>query len=122
MAIEPAGYPTPQEQASQAFRRQVRFWLVAALIIALIVFVFSEILLPFVAGMVLAYFLDPVADRLERLGLSRMMATTVILVAFLVVLTLALVILIPVLARQFYDLMAIAPEYLGKLQKMITDF
>ena len=38
---------------------------------ALFLYMFSDILLPFVAGMALAYFLDPVADRLERLGLSR---------------------------------------------------
>ena len=36
--------------------------------LALFFYVFSTILLPFVVGMVLAYFLDPVADRLERLG------------------------------------------------------
>lgn len=122
MAIPPSDYPTPQEQAGLAFRRQVRFWLIAGLLIALVVFIFSEILLPFVAGMVLAYFLDPVADWLERRGLSRLMATIVILVTFVIAFTLALVILIPILARQFYDLMAIAPEYLGKLQKMIMDF
>ena len=32
-----------------------------------------------VAGMVLAYFLDPVADRLQRFGLSRTLATVIIL-------------------------------------------
>ena len=50
------------------FRRQIRFWLITAACSALFVYVFSDILLPFVAGMVLAYFLDPVADRLERIG------------------------------------------------------
>ena len=50
-----------------------------------VLYVFSDILLPFVAGMVLAYFLDPVADRLQRFGLSRFMATVVILVIFLIV-------------------------------------
>ena len=52
----------------------------------LFLYIFSEILLPFVAGMVLAYFLDPVADRLERLGLSRIMATILILIGFIIVL------------------------------------
>ena len=46
--------------------------------------------LPFIAGMALAYFLDPVADRLERLGLSRMWATVVILVTFIVVFVLVI--------------------------------
>jgi len=30
-----------------------------------------EVLLPFVAGLVLAYLLDPLATRLERLGITR---------------------------------------------------
>ena len=70
------------------FRRQIRFWTITAVVIAVLLYVFSDILLPFVAGMVLAYFLDPVADRLQRIGLSRVMATVLILFAFIVVLTL----------------------------------
>ncbi|RUX45560.1 AI-2E family transporter, partial [Mesorhizobium sp. M7A.F.Ca.US.014.04.1.1] len=85
-------------------------------------YVFSAILLPFVAGMVLAYFLDPVADRLQRLGLSRFMATVVILITFLIVLVLAFVILIPVLATQMADFAGKLPEYLTRLQSLITSF
>ena len=65
-------------------KRQVIFWLIAFTCFVLFLLVFSDILLPFIAGMALAYFLDPVADRLERVGLSRMMATVVILVAFVI--------------------------------------
>jgi predicted PurR-regulated permease PerM len=108
--------------AAAALRRQLFFWLAGAVILALFLYVFSDILLPFVAGMVLAYFLDPVADRLERLGLSRVMATVVILFAFLIVLVLAFVILIPVLATQMADFAAKLPEYLTRLQDLITSF
>ncbi|MER8956153.1 AI-2E family transporter [Mesorhizobium sp. M0833] len=108
--------------ASASFRRQIRFWLVSAIILAVFLYVFSGILLPFVAGMVLAYFLDPVADRLERLGLSRLMATVVILVAFIVVLVLAVVILVPVLASQMADFASKLPDYLTRLQSLITSF
>lgn len=108
--------------AAAAFRRQVRFWLVSAVILAFFLYLFSDILLPFVAGMVLAYFLDPVADRLQRLGLSRVMATFVILVAFVIVLILAFVILIPVLATQMADFAGKLPEYLTRLQALITSF
>ncbi|TGT26456.1 AI-2E family transporter, partial [Mesorhizobium sp. M4B.F.Ca.ET.169.01.1.1] len=86
------------DDSSGGLRRQVFFWLATAVLLALFLYVFSGILLPFVAGMVLAYFLDPVADWLQRLGLSRLMATVVILIAFIVVVVLALVILVPVLA------------------------
>ncbi|CCV12877.1 AI-2E family transporter [Mesorhizobium sp. STM 4661] len=108
--------------ASAAFRRQIFFWLATAVLLALFLYVFSDILLPFVAGMVLAYFLDPVADRLQRLGLSRLMATVVILIAFIVVLVLAFVILVPVLASQMADFASKLPEYLTRLQSLITSF
>ncbi|MEP9371162.1 AI-2E family transporter [Mesorhizobium sp. KR1-2] len=113
---------TTQEEVAAAFRRQIRFWIIAAFVLALFIYLFSGILLPFVAGMVLAYFLDPVADRLQRLGLSRIMATTLILIAFVIVLVLALVILIPVLASQLTDFIAKLPEYLTQLQGLITSY
>jgi len=107
--------------AIAAFRRQIRFWLIAAILFTAFVYLFSAILLPFVAGMVLAYFLDPVADRLQRLGLSRFMATVLILIGFVIVLTLALIILIPILATQLADFIARLPSYLSQLQALITE-
>ena len=107
---------------SLQFRRQIRFWLIAAVLFAAFVYLFRDILLPFAAGMVLAYFLDPVADWLERLGLSRLMATIIILFAFLVTLILGLVILIPVLASQLSDFIEKLPQYLTQLQGLITNF
>jgi predicted PurR-regulated permease PerM len=105
-----------------AFRRQIRFWIVVSIVLGLFVYVFADILLPFVAGMVLAYFLDPVADRLEKVGLSRVAATLVILIAFVVILTIALIVLIPVLASQLGGLIGQFPEYLTRLQGLVTSF
>ena len=118
--------PTDDELAdalvAAAFRRQIRFWLITAVLLGLFIYLFSEILLPFVAGMVLAYFLDPVADRLERTGLSRTAATFLILIAFVVALTVAMIILIPVLASQLAGFLGKLPEYLTQLQTLITSF
>ena len=111
-----------EASAAAAFRRQLRFWLVGAVILIGFLYLFSNILLPFVAGMVLAYFLDPVADRLERFGLSRVMATVVILIAFIVVLVLAFVILVPVLASQMAGFAEKLPDYLTRLQALVTNF
>ncbi|PDQ19333.1 AI-2E family transporter [Mesorhizobium sanjuanii] len=119
---EEAATAAADDAASAAFRRQIFFWLATAVLLALFLYVFSGILLPFVAGMVLAYFLDPVADRLQRVGLSRLMATVVILIAFIVVLVLAFVILVPVLASQMADFASKLPEYLTRLQALITSF
>ena len=41
-----------------------------AAVIAVIVLL-REVLLPFVAGLVLAYLLNPLASRIERLGMNR---------------------------------------------------
>jgi len=107
---------------AMAWRRQIMFWLVAAAIFIGFLYLFSSILLPFLAGMILAYFLDPVADRLERLGLSRLWATVVILIAFIVVLVLGLMIVIPILANQLADFVARLPDYLSRLQDLVTGF
>ena len=51
--------------------KQLRFWLAALAIFIAFLWLFSSVLLPFVSGIALAYLLDPVADRLEALGLPR---------------------------------------------------
>jgi len=118
----PETHDAAEAAVAASFRQQVRFWLIAAVLFGLFLWLFSEILLPFVAGMALAYFLDPVADRLERLGLSRVMATVIILFFFIIIVVLALMIVIPVLASQLSDFTARLPEYLGGLQQLITSF
>lgn len=105
-----------------AFRRQIVFWLGTAAFFGLFLYVFSSILLPFVAGMILAYFLDPVADRLQLWGLSRVAATIAILVGFLLLFVLALMIVLPILATQLTDFLERMPTYLTQLQSLVGDF
>lgn len=100
--------------------RQAIFWLVVFLFFIAFLFVFSSILLPFLAGMALAYFLDPIADRLEKWGLSRMMATIVILVSFVVIFALSLVLIIPIIFTQASDFIAKIPDYVSGLQDFLA--
>ena len=104
-----------------AARRQITFWLLVLAGFVLFLFVFRDILLPFIAGMALAYFLDPVADRLERWGLSRTMATTLILLVFILLFALALLLIVPLLTQQFRGLMERLPGYVAQLQALIAD-
>ena len=68
-------------------------------------------LLPFIVGGAIAYFLDPIADRLERPGLSRVAATTVIsLVALLAVVILLVLAVIPTLVKQMTALVNRRPD------------
>lgn len=105
---------------ASAFRRQAIFWLVAAAVLIGFLYLFSAILLPFFAGMILAYFLDPVADWLERRGLSRMAATVLILIMFLIALVIGLMLIIPVLASQLADFIGRLPDYMSRLQALVT--
>ncbi len=109
-----------QHISGSGLRRQLMFWLAALVIFIFFLMMFRTILLPFIAGMALAYFLDPVADRLERLGLSRMWATVVILVTFIVVFVLSLMIIIPILASQLNEFIQRIPGYITQLQTYIT--
>lgn len=107
--------------SGESFKRQGLFWLGALAGFALMLWLFSGILLPFVVGMTLAYFLDPVADRLERLGLSRLLATLTILISFVVVFIAFIMLVVPILASQLVDFGAKLPSYIVRLQALATD-
>jgi predicted PurR-regulated permease PerM len=102
-----------------SLRLQLIFWLAALALFVGFLFLFRDILLPFVAGMALAYFLDPVADRIQRLGLSRLAASTTILIAFLLIFVLVLMIVIPLVVSQSVEFAQRLPDYLVQLQELI---
>jgi predicted PurR-regulated permease PerM len=90
--------------------------LVPLLTLLIGLYLFQEILLPFLVGMAAAYLLDPAADRLQRFGLRRTAATIVISGAFFVALALALLLLLPTLAAQGMQLARELPDYLESLR------
>ncbi|MDO1581735.1 AI-2E family transporter [Rhizobium oryzicola] len=103
-----------------SLRRYLLFWVGALVVFIIFLLAFRTILLPFVAGMALAYFLDPVADWLERRGLSRLMATVVILISFVLMFALALMLVIPLIVSQFNDFAKSLPNYISQLQQLIA--
>ncbi len=118
------GRKVPEERETpvhpiQNWQRQLVFWLI--ILVAAIVFlsVFSSILLPFVAGMALAYLLDPVADWFEKRGLSRLVATLLILLLFLALFIGALLLLIPALIDQLTRLVERIPDLIADLQELV---
>lgn len=102
-------------------QRQLGFWLGAAVVAIFVLWLLRGMLLPFVAGMALAYLLDPLADRLERLGVGRLLATLVIVGLFLLVFVLAIILVAPLLASQLSAFFAKVPGYVTGLQKLLAD-
>ncbi len=92
-------------------QRQLRFWILGLLLFLVAIYLLRGVLLPFVAGLAVAYFLNPVCDRLERLGCSRTGATVIVSICLAVVLAAALILLLPVLERQVVDFAASLPGY-----------
>jgi predicted PurR-regulated permease PerM len=109
-----------KEELQRSIRRQALFWSGATVVFVLFLWLLGNTLLPFVAGMALAYFLDPVADFLERLGLSRLASTALILFAFILFFILGLLIVVPILANQTAGFLEKMPELVRRLQELIT--
>ena len=106
-------------------QRQARFWLVSLLLFVAALWLLQEILLPFIAGFVLAYFLDPVADRLEKLGLPRVVATLLILIVAISAVVVAVLVVAPILATQAVklanDLPTLVKALVARLDEVTPD-
>ncbi len=94
--------------------KRALIWLAALAAFAFLLDTLAGMLLPFVAGMAIAYLLDPVADRLEKAGMGRTAATCVIVGAFFFVVAGALVLLFPLLQAQVVGLLALVPDAVDK--------
>ena len=95
------------------------FWLIVAIIIALSFFFLRTILLPFVIGIAVAYFLDPVVDKLEERKWNRSLATLFTLFVFLALVIFLVFLLVPVLTNQLKNFAQFLPIVKDKLQLII---
>lgn len=101
-------------------RHQAIYWSIATAVFFVALWGLGNVILPFLVGGAIAYFLDPVADRLERAGLSRTAATSVISVVALLIFVLLSLLIIPMLVRQLVGLVNAAPTIFGELQGFLT--
>jgi predicted PurR-regulated permease PerM len=101
---------------STGLKRPTVFWLIVVVAFFTGLYLFRTILLPFVAGMAVAYMFDPVCDRLERAGLSRTLATSVVTLVFIALLVLGLVLLLPVIIGQLTSLIERLPHFIEALR------
>ena len=91
-------------------------WLAIALIGGWLMFLLGPMLTPFVAAALLAYLCDPLADQLERRGLSRQNAVIVVFITLTLLLGALLLFLVPLLERQIGNLVNSLPRYITWVQ------
>ncbi len=102
-------------------REQVKYWSIAAAVFFALVWAMGPILLPFVVGGAVAYFLDPVVSRAERAGMPRLVAVALVFLVMAGAVGLALVVLIPMVLGQAAALIAAAPAFLETIQGYVGE-
>lgn len=103
-------------------QKQALFWLALGIAFIVAILMLQEILLPFVAGLVLAYALDPVVERLERIGVGRLIASSVVVLLLLIIFILVLVFLVPLLIKQAQQFIASVPSEVERLAPILNDW
>lgn len=99
---------------------QLRYWGIGFIALMAVFYFFGSVLTPYLAGAGLAYLLDPVADWLERLGLSRLMATIVITLTAFLLFFVVILLLVPFLADQLQALIEAAPGMVESLRAYLA--
>jgi predicted PurR-regulated permease PerM len=102
-------------------RDQLRYWGIVAAVLFVVLYLLGNVILPFLVGGAIAYFLDPVADRMQRAGFSRVAATVLISLGALLVVVLLVLAVIPTLVSQLAALISAAPEITAQFQQFLLD-
>ena len=76
----------------------------------------SDILLPFIVGLVLAYLLDPIADFMESAGCPRWLGAAILAFGAIFLAVGVFIFFAPILLQQFIDFIEQAPNYIEKLR------
>jgi predicted PurR-regulated permease PerM len=101
-------------------RTQFQFWSIAIALFLVVMWFLGDVILPFVLGGAVAYFLDPVADRIESMGASRAIAVTLITLVAICIFVIMALLVIPTLVNQTANLINIAPQLFSDLQNFLT--
>jgi predicted PurR-regulated permease PerM len=95
----------------------LRFWLLILAATAAALWLFRPVLLPFLAGLAIAYFLEPAVTALEKRNVRRWMGALIVLSGFLFVVVSIILLIWPVVNHQLGALINSLPEYIAKLRE-----
>ena len=88
-------------------------WLILLVAFLCLVYLLNSILMPFLAGALIAYLLDPLADRLELKGLSRTAAVAVVFSLGFFIILIILLLIIPIVETQLKRFLSVLPSYIN---------
>jgi predicted PurR-regulated permease PerM len=99
----------------------MRFWLIVLAVLIVALWLLSEILLPFVFGLAIAYLLTPVVDRMEGIGVPRLAGSLLLITLVVLVFVLVVLLVAPLLGGQLASFIENIPGYVTRLQSVISD-
>jgi predicted PurR-regulated permease PerM len=102
------------------FNTKILFWGILAIILGYFVNSVSSILTPFIASMVIAYFLDPLTAKLEKIGIKRYFTVLIIVTIFVLFLSIILIRVAPALLEQIQQFIITIPRYEDYVTTKIT--
>ena len=94
-------------------------WFFIFFVFFYLLYVLRSVLMPFVAGILVAYLLDPMVDRLEKLKLSRTTATLIVCFLAVLIIVPALVLLGGMIENQVSLLIQATPKYLSLIMEKV---
>jgi len=103
------------------YGRPLAFWLATFAVLAAMLWLLHDILLPFVTGIALAYMLAPLADCAERLGMNRTLAALLIVGVLVISLIVLMLLLVPLLMQQGVALVSHLRGYFTRVKELIVD-
>lgn len=121
--VPPESVPPGTGDTGGGTTRMQRLAILAALLAGVWVslHLFAAVLLPFVAAAGTAYFLDPLASRLTRVGVRRGAAALLMIVALVAIGLLFALLLYPLILAQIGVLISRLPAYVGLIRGFATD-
>ncbi|MBN2760706.1 MAG: AI-2E family transporter [Rhodobacteraceae bacterium] len=100
--------------------QQLRYWGIAGVVFIGLMWVMGDVLLPFITGMAIAYFLNPVVTKLQKRGVPRTLAVSALMLLAIGAVVLAAVLVIPAVVTQVVQFSETAPDLFARLQEFLT--
>jgi len=95
-------------------------WLILVLVLGAVLYLLAPVLTPFAVAALFAYLTDPLVDRLERRGLARGLAVSLVFLVGSIVVTAVLLVLVPFIERQIGNFLAQLPVWVDWFQNRAT--
>jgi len=106
-------------QSAKVFYVNPYMWVIIFAVFFYLLYILRSVLMPFVAGILLAYLLDPIVDKLQKLKISRVWATLIVCLLSILIILPALSFLVGMIEDQVSLLIKATPKYLGLIMDKV---